>query len=194
MSTNQNYTVPQNYPSENASNLSISQECGITYQDEIHYVNICSFLRDFQKYPLHYNYRMDLQEDFRNVVEISVVSATVPNSIGITGEPFITLDLGDLNHITFESATVPHSGFANILFDPPVGAFIQCRPVDSSRIFKTPLARLSSISVTFRDVLGNIYNFGSNTGSFLKNDQNSFLLKIRCREVCRKQLNIRNVF
>lgn len=193
MSSN-NYTVPSNYPSETASNFSVSQECGITYEDTIRYVNICSFLRDFQKYPLHYDYKIDLEEDFRNIVEISVVSATVPNSVGITLEPFITLDLGDLNHISYESATVPHKGFANITFDTPVGSFIQCRPLDSSSILKTPLARLSSISVKFRDVLGNIYKFGSNSGSFLKADQHSFLLKIRCREVCRKQMNIKNVF
>lgn len=193
MSSN-NYAVPQNYPAQSASNFSVSQECGVKYEDVIHYVNICSFLRDFQKYPLHFDYRMDLKEDFRNVVEISVVSATVPNSSGITLEPFITLDLGDLNHISFESATVPHTGFANILFDTPVGGFIHCKPVDSPRIFKTPLARLSSISVKFRNALGVLYSFNSNSGSFLKADQHSFLLKIRCREVCRKQINLRNVF
>lgn len=177
--------------------LSVIQECGIEYQDSFHYININSGLRDFQKYPLHYDYKMNLQNDYRNIVEISLVSAVFPNSTGILLEPYLVLDLDDLNFISFESSTVPHSGFASVLFDNQFqtsGGFVSCKVPQISRIFKTPIAKLSFISVKIRNVLGVLYSFGSNSGSFLKADQHSFVLKIRCREVSRKQLNQRNVF
>jgi hypothetical protein len=176
------------------TNLSVKQECGIMYEDTFHYVNINSGLRNFQQYPFHFDYKINLGNDYRNVAEISIVSMVVPNTAGITSEPYLTLDLGDLNFISFESSTVPHTGFANIVFDTPVGGFINCKVVDTSRILKSPIAKLSQITVKIRDVLGSLYKFGSNSGSFLKADQHSFVLKIRCREVSRQQINIRNVF
>lgn len=192
------YTGPSNYPpKEIGTPLSLSQECGITYEDTFHYININSGLRDFQKYPKHYDYKIDLKTPYRNVVEISLVSMVIPNITGILLEPYLTLDLDELNAVSFESFTVPHTGFSTILFDTPLqttGGFITCKVPETSRILKSSIARLSSISVKIRDVLGSIYNFGSVPGSFLKADQHSFMLKIRCREVCRQPVSQRNVF
>ena len=175
------------------------QEQGIVYTDTTHYVNVNSNSRDSTKYPLHYDYRINLNSDYKNVTKVSLVSVVFPNSTDILDEPYLTIDLGELNFIDFESATTRHRGFCMLplkastklaggFINPELNVACHC-----SLELKTPIAKLSNLTVKIRDSDGTIYNFGNSAGSTAKADQHSFMLKITCREVSRQQLNHRNI-
>mgnify|MGYP000131501220 FL=1 len=192
-------SIQSNYPSANSPQLSVIQEQGIVYTDTPHYITVNSSSRDASKYPLHYDYRINLNNDYRNIVKVSLVSVLFPNTANILDEPYLTIDLGELNFIDFESATTRHHGFCMLPLkasSKTIGGFINPElsvACQTSLELKTPIARLSSLAVKIRDYNGDIYNFGNAGGSTAKAEQHAFMLKITCRETSRKQMNNRIV-
>jgi hypothetical protein len=206
--TNTLATIDTNYPIalQEISNkpMSIIQEPDTIYEDTISYINICSAYRDPVQYQLQYDFRIDLGSDkFKNVKKIEFIGGILPNSAGITSEPYLVLDLGKLNSMEFPMKNNNHKGFSIMTLKNPNqglgnGGFVlvelgTCFHVATE--YKVPVS-FNHLEVKIRDMYGNIYNFGdtAGTGSIAKGDQITFTLKITSREVCRKPLGLRNTF
>ncbi len=187
---------------------SLVQEPVHNYKLYSQYLSVSSSNRDSTNYPLHYDYRINFDQPFKNVKEIELISAIFPNqpaaSSGgdILNESHFILDIDGLNYIEFpnntgsqalkgfsilplKTATKSSGGFIN----PELGCIYH-----KSKVFKTPLASLNHVTIKIRDNTGTLYDFGYPNGTTLKTHQNHFVFKITIEEVDRSVLNNRNVF
>lgn len=190
------------------SQLSISSEPSIKYNQYEHYINISSNNRDSSNYPLHYDYRINFDFPYKNIKSIELVSVILPNQTAtssggnILNEPYFIIDVDEINYIEFpnNNGSKALKGFGIIPLKAPTqtsGGFINPELgciYHTSKIYKTPLASLNSLTIKIRDINGNLYDFGQANGSTSKEYQNSFVFKITTEEVSRKNLNHRNVF
>jgi hypothetical protein len=182
-----------------SQNLSVLQEKNIKYETTTHYLNINSADRDIGNYPLHYDYKINFDTNYKNVCSIELISAVLPNSLNILIEPYLTLDIDGINVIDFANTSISHRGFTTLALKSPTNSNGFIVP-DLGPIFhtmyhpKTPLASLNSFSIKWRNVSGALYTFNEPSGSILKKDQHSLLFRIVCKEVSRENLNHRNVF
>ena len=188
-------------PMKSDNPLSVIQEEDVTYENTSHFVFISSSYRDDVNYPLHYDYRVELQNEYKNVKSVEMISATIPNITGILDEPVVVFDIDELNFIDFPSKSGnSHKGFTIIPLKSPnktTDGFINPELSCTYRgVFehKTPIASLNHLRIKIRDVDGNLYDFGAPAGSTAKKDQHSFVLKIVTQEKSRDNLNYRNVF
>lgn len=188
--------------------LSLVQEPVQKYKMYSHYLSISSSNRDSVNYPLHYDYRINFDQPFKNIKVIELISAIFPNqpasSSGgdILNESHLVLDIDELNYIEFPNnqGSQVLKGFSILPLKPPTkssGGFINPELgciYHKSKVFKTPLASLDHLTMKIRDSNGNLYDFGEPTGSTLKSHQNHLVFKITVEEVDRNVLNNRNVF
>jgi hypothetical protein len=169
----------------------------------VYYVNISSNNRDSTNYPLHYNYRINLDSQFKNVKSVELVSAIFPNqpaaSSGgnILNEPFLIVDVEELNYIDFPDnvGSPALKGFGVIPLKVPTqtsGGFIigelGCIYHTKKEFYGT-LGSLSRFTIKIRDCNGNLYDFGSTGGSTSKSFQNFFVFKITTQEISQKYIN-----
>lgn len=204
--TESNYK--QAYSVAGNQQLSLVQEPVQKYKLYSHYLSISSSNRDSTNYPLHYNYRINFDQPFKNVKQIELISAILPNqhsaSSGsdILNESHFILDIDELNYIEFpnNAGSQALKGFAILPLKPSTknsGGFINPELgciYHQSKVFKTPLANLNHLSIKIRDNAGNLYDFGHPNGNTDKTHQNHFVFKITVEEVDRNVLNNRNVF
>lgn len=181
------------------NSLSVSQEKNIKYENTAHYLNINSADRDVANYPLHYDYKISFDTNYKNIASIELISAVLPFATDILLEPYLTLDIDGLNVIDFANTSVSHRGFTTLALKAPTSStgFIvpDFGPIfHTSFVPKTPMASLNSFNIKFRDVSGTLYTFGAPGGSVLKKDQHSLLFRIITKEVSRNVLQHRNVF
>lgn len=204
--------IQSNYQNAHGPNanqqLSLVQEPVQKYKLFSHYLSISSSNRDSTNYPLHYDYRINFDQPFKNIKEIELISAIFPNqpaaSSGgdILNESHFVLDIDELNYIEFPNNVGSQAlkGFSILPLKPPTknsGGFIipelGCI-YHKSKVFKTPLASLDHLTIKIRDNNGNLYDFGQTAGSTAKTHQNHFVFNITVEEVDRTSLNNRNVF
>ncbi|HEY9701931.1 MAG TPA: hypothetical protein V6C58_05775 [Allocoleopsis sp.] len=203
-------SIQSNYPhvySEQANrNISHNIEPNMKYTNRVQYVHVSSNDRDTVNYPKHYDYMIKFDTPFRNVKCVEMISAIVPNqpasSSGgdILNEPFLIVDIDELNFIEFpNSGNSVNRGFAILPLKTPTkgsGGFINPELgciYKTVRIFDTP-THISRMSIKIRDMNGNLYDFGS-SGSTSKTHQNSFVFKIVTEEVQKgNDMKYRNVY
>lgn len=191
--------------------LSLNIEPTINYTQYDSYINISSSNRDNVSYPLHYNYRIAFDTPYKNIKKIELISAIFPNQASsssgstILNEPFLIVDIDQLNYIDFpiNNSTLSFKGFAILPLKAPnvgtggTGGFIQpdlgCI-YHTSRVFKTPLASLTSMTVKIRDHTGNLYDFNQPNGSTNVAYQNHLVFKITTEEKDMSVINQRNIF
>lgn len=191
--------LEDNFPQafEVKSNLDQRSEPEYVFVD--HYLTVSSNDRNSTQYPLHYNYKVGLVSTYKNVVSVGLISAVLPNTSGILDEPYLVLGIDELDFIDFGSLENNHKGFTTLPIKTPskaTGGFIVpdlASSCNSEVLFRTPIARLPSLSVKIRDYKGDLYDFGFAGGSTAKANQHSFTLKITTRELSRSQLANRNV-
>lgn len=191
--TNINY--PDVYESINNQQLSIIQEPEINYELTEHFLSFTSGARDASQ-PLHYNFYTNLPKVYENVVKVEMISATFPNSSGITNEPYLVYDIDELNCIDFITYDNNNSGFAVLPIKPSTGAFIN---PELGCMFHTSYSpkqakKLSRLTIKIRDVSGNLYDFGYPNGTTDVLKQNSFILKIVTQDIDRSVLKVRNTY
>jgi hypothetical protein len=205
---NGEYDYQQTYSSAANTQYSLVQEPVQKYKLYSHYISISSSNRDSTNYPLHYDYRINFDQPFKNIKEIELISAIFPNQAAassgsdILNESHFVLDIDSLNYIEFPNNVGSQAlkGFSILPLKPPTknsGGFIipelGCI-YHKSRVFKTPLASLDHLNIKIRDSDGNLYDFGHPNGTTTKSHQNHFVFKITVEEVDRTILNNRNVF
>lgn len=162
-----------------------------------HYITINSAKRDIVNHPLHYSFRINLKDHVKNVKEVELINAIIPNTPGLKEEPFILLDVSELNHISVPGnpndyftviSTTRANDYIGNFISPNLGSAYR-----TSKVFRTP-ATLSSITINVRDQDGNLYDFGTPGGSTAKNLQSTFVFRVRTEEVDRSAVSHRNVF
>ena len=162
-----------------------------------HYISINSAKRDVVNYPLHYSYRINLKEPLKNVKEVELINAVIPNITALKEEPFILLDIPELNHISVPGNPSDYfSVISTSKANDHVGNFISPDlgyNYRTTKVFRTPVV-LSSITINARNQDGQFYDFGTPTGSTTKNLQNTFVFRVRTEEVNRSAVSHRNVF
>ena len=75
----------------------------IEYEHKKNYIFISSIDRDRSLYPSPSNFKIDLPERLCDVECIEIVAGTLPNLDGINVDPYIYLDIPELNHIRTSS-------------------------------------------------------------------------------------------
>ena len=211
IASRQTYTVNGNFPEvyTNVSNRSLIHEPVMDYTVYDHYISISSNNRDATSYPLHYDYRINLDYPIKNVRKIEMISAILPNqgaassSGNILNESHLIIDIDEINYIEFPNNTGSVSGLKGFSILPlknptkTTGGFINPELgciYHKSKVFKTPMANLNHFSIKIRNYQGVLYDFGQANGSTDKEYQNHFVFKITSEEVNRNMLNHRNVY
>jgi hypothetical protein len=192
-------TMDSNYQSsfEQNQQRSVLQEPDSTYEETVHYLNINSGDRNTTNYPLQYSYSLNLQRPYKNVTKVELISGIFPNTSGITSEPYLVIDIEELNTLDFTITANSHRGFAVCPLKSPISPDLLWCHIETgcayhtNTEFKVP-KELSRLTINIRNQLGAIYTFaGASTAS---NVQHSFVIKITTLDVCRKPLNLRNTY
>lgn len=206
------FDTNQTVPFKQETPISLVAEPSITYTRCEHYINISSTNRDTTNYPLHYDYRVDFDIIYKNVKKIELVNAIIPNrpsaSSGSTilNEPFLVIDIENLNFIDFpinNTTSTTFKGFSILPLKTPnvgisgTGGYIipdlGCL-YHTSKIYKTPLAKLSYMNIKIRDHTGALYTFNNDNGTTDIDYQHHLVFKITTEEKDQSVLNHRNVF
>lgn len=160
-----------------------------------HYVKISSAGRNITKYPLHYDYRIDFQTPFRNVIKVEMISCVIPDA-NVTSEPIIVFDIKELNFMNFISS----AGYKTIFSAFPISepnaqnhTFINLKAQGPVLIYKIPLASLSSLTIKLYDIDYQPLTFGEPAGSTAKLLQHAFILKVSVQEISLDPIQSRNV-
>lgn len=184
------FTRPENFPFKQEI---IYNQGEVDYKEQIHYICINSSDRDITKDLFVNKYRIDLQDNFKNVTSLEIVSGSVANKNSVQNNPYLVLRIEGLNHLTFSNNNI-NNGFALLYLKPTSGLHVQpelgCLQ-RNIRVFDTPLANLNSIALEFRKPDGTLFSFGDTSGETANDYQNSLVFKIVTRD--RKRLVNSNV-
>lgn len=187
------------YSSDYNTALSVQQEADIVYEKRCYYLAITSANRDVLTHPNPNYYIVNLDKEYKNIHSIELVQAIVPDKNSVTNEPYLLLKIDEIEHV-MDSIDRPLSeSFAVLEMAPPTspGTFIQMDKriyEHTTKIFKTPKASLSKMTIRINDCTGQPFDFGTDSDPPQKALQNTFIFKIACLEKQRKQLGQRNVF
>lgn len=170
----------------------------IPIDTECHYIFIDSSYRETTNYPLHYDYKINLKDNYTNVISVEMISCTFPNSTDILDEPVLMFDIDELNFIKAHN-TLGTNIFSIVPLKGPnktSGGYINPELASNHRALwcgkNKQISKLSSITVKIRDVSGELYDFGSPSGSSLKALQHSFILKLKTSVPKMEQRHLRN--
>jgi len=193
----------QNAYDENYNkSYSVSQEPDIVYKHVEHYISISSRDRNRTNYPNVNSYTVNLPMEFRNISSIELIQAIIPAQNDVDQEPYLLLTIDELPDVMISNDKNIANSFAILQLSAPitVGGFIQIdKRIHENTVltFKTPKANLAKMTVSIRDCLGDLFNFGSDASlpnAPSKSLQNTFIFKVTTLEKRRDQLSHRNVY
>jgi hypothetical protein len=176
--------------------LSVLQEPDIQYETKIHFLHITSGARESSQ-PLHYDYYIKLQEIYKNVTKIEMISATFPNiTPNINTQPYLVFDIKELNCIDFITGDTNHNGFAVLPIKPSSSSFInpELGCMFHTVYYPSPTIKLERLTIKIRDATGNLYDFGAPNGSVDPLLQHSFMLKISTCDVNKGAIGTRQTY
>jgi hypothetical protein len=191
----QNNDIARVYKSES---FSVNQEPDIEYEEVKNYLVITSKTRDLNTYPKANYYAIDLMKEYKNVSSIELIQAILPDKNNITSEPYILLNIEELDKVMECTERNIEGSFAILQLNIPVttGGFIEIRQKIHEQVvlkFLTPKARLSKMTVSLTDADGVPFDFGGD-GTNTKAYQNTFVFRVITLEKKRRTLNVRNVY
>lgn len=181
---------------------SVSQEPDIVYEQIEHYLSISSRDRNRANYPNVNSYIINFPVEFRNIASIELVQAIIPAQNNVDEEPYLLLTIDELPDVMISNDKNIANSFAILQLSAPIsaGGFIQIdKRIHENTVltFKTPKANLAKMTVSIRDCLGNLFDFGSDAAlptAPTKSLQNTFIFKVTTLEKRRMQLSHRNVY
>jgi len=178
---------------------SISEEPNIEYEEKIFYLSVSSKNRNLSANPLVNNYVIQFPTEFKNIYSIELIQAIIPAKNNVEGEPYLLLDVAEIEDVMVSSDTHMSKSFAILQLSEPItaGGFIQIdKRIHENTIlhFTTPKASLSKMTISIKDCDGNLFDFGVNSNTLNKSMQNTFVFKIVVGQKKRAQLNQRNVY
>lgn len=178
--------------------LSVSQEPNIQYEQTHKYLIVSSKDRDINTYPSSSQFVINLDQEYRNISNVELIQAIVPDKNSVTTEPYLLLNAKELENTMDSNNKQIYESFAILQTCQPTiaGSFLQI----DKRIFenvilnyKTPKASLSKLSLSITDADGNLFSFGGN-GDLSKQYQCLFVFKITTLDSSRSAINQRNVY
>ena len=178
--------------------LSISQEPDIMYQNQESYLTVSSKDRDMNTYPSSSQFVIHLDKEYRNIKSIELIQAIIPDKNSVTSEPFLLLNILELENVMDSNNKQISESFAILQVCPPTipNSFLQI----DKRIFenvilnyRTPKASLSKMSFSITDCDGKLFNFGGNSTTD-KAYQTTFVFKVTTLDTNRKSIGQRNVY
>jgi hypothetical protein len=181
---------------EPVKQLSVLNEPDMKYESKIHFLHITSGARESSQ-PLHYDYYIKLQEIYKNVTKVEMISATFPNiTPNINNQPYLVFDIKELNCIDFITGDNNHNGFAVLPIKPSSSSFInpELGCMFHTVYYPNPTIKLERLTIKIRDVTGALYDFGSPNGSTNPLLQHSFMLKITTNDANKESLNVRQTY
>lgn len=186
------------FSSETNAQLSVNQEPDIKYSNIESTLVISSKDRDIINYPNSSNFIIDLNDEYKNIKRIELVQAIIPDKNSVLTEPFLLLNIKELQNTMDSNNKAISDSFAMLQMSPPTvsGSFIICDKRIHENVvkyYKTPLARLSRLTITITNSDGDLFSFGGN-GTTSKAYQCQFVLKIITEETSRTMFNSRNVY
>jgi hypothetical protein len=190
------------YSDSSNTQRSVKNESDITYEEYTHFITISSRDRNRSVFSNVNHYNITLPQEFRNIYYVELVQAIIPAKNNSDAEPYLLLDIDELSDVMISNDKHISNSFAILQPTVPTttGGFMQIDKrihENTIKIYKTPKASLSKLTVSIRDCLGNLFNFGSDTTlptTVDKSLQNTFVFKIVTLEKRRSELNQRNVF
>ncbi len=138
-------------------------------------VNVYSKDRDITLFPSPSNYSISflntVGKTFKNVESVRLLSAVFPDVNNVSQQPFLVLQIEELeNSGMFGSNSILNNGSFLVQLDRPVsiGFFLNtktdiCKSIINA--YSTPLRELSKMTIKITDESGNLFNFGTDTGS-----------------------------
>lgn len=181
---------------------SVKNESDIQYEENSYYITVSSRDRDRSVYPDVNRYSINLPQEFRNIYSVELVQAIIPAKNDSEAEPYLLLDIDEVIDVMISNDKHISDSFAILQTTSPttVGGFMQIDKrihENTVKYYKTPKASLAKITISIKDCLGNLFNFGSDTAlpsTVDKSLQNTFVFKIVTLEKRRAELNNRNIF
>lgn len=195
---NQNYDVV--YTNNSNTQYSVSQEPDLQYEEKVHYLTISSKDRDVTAYPNVNHYSLKFPNEFKNIHSIELIQGIIPDQNDVQNEPYLLLQVDEIQDVMVSNDKNISNSFAILQMAAPTrsGTFIQIdRRIHeyTVKVYDTPKAYLSKMTVTILDSNGIPFNFGTDTPSPPnKSFQNTFIFKIVTLEKQRRVLNHRNVY
>jgi hypothetical protein len=178
--------------------LSVQAEPDIVYDKKVKYLVVTSRSRDINNYPQESLYNLTLSQEYKNIHSIELVQAIIPDQNNVTAEPYLLLNIKELDQVMDSVDSQIGEAFAILQMTAPVtaGGFIQMdKRVHENVVmyFETPKSSLSRMTISITNIDGVPFNFGGN-GSLLKQYQHTLIFRIVTLEKSRKDLQVRNVY
>ncbi len=151
-------------------------------------INVSSKDRDITLFPSPSRYNISfintVGKTFKNIESIRLLSATFPDINNITQEPYLVLQIEEVeNSGMYGSNSVLNNGSFLVQLDRAIstGYFLNtktdiCKSIINT--YSTPLRELSKMSITITDESGNLFNFGTDSGSPSKSRQHLLSFEI----------------
>jgi hypothetical protein len=181
---------------------SLTSEPTIQYEEYTHFISISSKDRDRNVYPDVNNYCITLPQELKNILSVQLIQGIIPAKNNVEAEPYLLLDIDELEEVVISNDINISKSFAILQPSSPITTegFIQIDKrihENTVKIYKTPRASLSKLTVSIKDCLGQKINFGTDTLLPIPMDkslQNTFIFKVVTLEKRRSDLHHRNVF
>ena len=184
----------QVYKEQNNTKLSIQQEPNIEYEENVIHICISSRDRNRSIYPNANSYMIDLPSEIKNIYSIELTQAIFPESINFSNQPYLLLKIQELEDVMMSNDRNISDAFAILQLDTANYGFVKMDKrihENTAKIFKTPKAVLSRMTLSITDYAGVPFAFDVADTNAL---QNTFVFKIVTLERKRGILNHRNVF
>jgi hypothetical protein len=180
---------------------SVKEEPNVKYTSQYtKYVQVCSNDRDSALYGKTNNFKICF-EKIKNVIEIELVSAILPNQNDILDEPYLVIEIDELpSNIEFSCNNIKKA-FAMLPLKKPnkdTASFIVPelgQNYKTTMKFKTPLASIQSFTLSIKDLNGNLFDFApSDSSQTEKNLQTTFMFRVTSLEADMSSVQTRAIF
>lgn len=181
-------STPVNYSQQVSYQNTIPDESNIEYiKTYDKYIQLCSNDRDISTYPQTNSFKLGF-EKIKNVSEVELISVILPNQNNILLEPYLILEINELpSNIEFTSTNV-RNAFAILPLKKPnkdTDSFVIPELGHNYKTvlrLKTPISSIQSFTINIKDLNGDLFNFGDDSGGPAKALQTTFVFRIKYLE------------
>ncbi len=144
--------------------------------------------RNTDSFPLVCNYRIDLDKKFKNIKQVQLVHAIIPNAGNVLNEPYLLLKIEEFRNSLYSNNMHISECFQILpILSPTSGGdfiHIDTRKYQESTVYfvPSPKASLGRISISITDSTGAFFDFGAPSGDTSKTFENTFILKVITEE------------
>lgn len=178
---------------------SVLQEPEIIYQTKESFLVVSSHDRDHTLFPNTNSFQIHLKTEYKNIKSIELIQAIVPNQNEVGNEPYLVLQIDEIDDVMDSNDDVISKGFALMGLAPSSGPFLyldKCIHENTVKYYTQPKASLDRMTISIKSMDGTLFDFGADSEPPLKNKlkQTTFIFKIQTLEKTRSPLNHRNLF